>query len=130
MNRADRRRIQRLAQKPGRLAEHIARDLPKGKPIDTVSITLVGGPMDGWVVKPDAAALQADWRPKHLEALAREAFEKTRQVGRSRGVPEHELPTWDGIPDTKREQYIQMVREQHGDGHYDLVGRTARWQPA
>lgn len=33
------------------------------------SVTLAGGPMDGWVVKPDAPALRPDWfstMPPHL----------------------------------------------------------------
>lgn len=135
MNRAERRRLQKLASKPGRLAERIARDLPKGKPIDTGSITLEGGPMDGWVVKPNADALQPDWWPRHLEELARDAFEKTRQVGMARGVPEHELPTWDGLTEAKRAEYVQIVRDQKGDGRYVQYqgsdGRpVVRWQPA
>lgn len=59
MNRADRRRLQRTvaralkrvaAARPGSL-EHPA----------PASVTLSGGPMDGWVVKPDAPALDPGW---------------------------------------------------------------------
>jgi len=51
MNRAARRALKRdLKQQANRLA-HPVPD----------SVTLRGGPMDGWVVTPDAPALQADW---------------------------------------------------------------------
>lgn len=34
------------------------------------SVTLTGGPMDGWTVKPDAAALQADWWRTWIPSIA------------------------------------------------------------
>ena len=130
MSRAERRRLEKLARKPGRLAAEIAGGIKRGKPIDTGAITLVGGPMNGWLVKPDAPALQPDWRAKHLEDLAHEAFEKTRAVGLRRGVPEDELPTWEGIDNAKRAEYVQMVRQVQGDGRYVLEGpRLAKWAP-
>lgn len=59
MSRADRRRLKRVASKavkralddkPGTLA-HPA----------PASVALIGGPMDGWVVKPNAPVLQPTW---------------------------------------------------------------------
>jgi hypothetical protein len=132
MNRADRRRLKRMAKHPERLAHAIASNLPRGAASTAETVKLVGGPMDGWLVKPDAPALQAGWWPEHLADLAREAFEQTRKVGLARGVPEHELPAWDGITDAKRAEYVQMARAQKGDGRYALTAgsREARWEPA
>jgi hypothetical protein len=132
MNRADRRRLKSMAKHPERLARAIAANLPRGTASTAETVKLVDGPMDGWLVEPDAPALQAGWWPAHLADLAREAFEQTRRVGVARGVPEHELPTWDGITDAKRAEYVQMVRAKKGDGRYALSagGREARWEPA
>lgn len=52
MNRAQRRSLKRpIAQK---LKPDLKHPVPR-------SVVLSGGPMDGWIVKPDAPALQADW---------------------------------------------------------------------
>lgn len=58
MNRADSRRLKRVAAKALKNAATgkpgISHPVPE-------SVTLAGGPMDGWIVKPDAPALQPDW---------------------------------------------------------------------
>lgn len=56
MNRTDRRRLKRAANKAlkGIRTRNLAHPVPD-------SVQLVGGPMDGWSVKPGAPALQADW---------------------------------------------------------------------
>lgn len=56
MNRADRRRLQRTARKAmkGIKTGQLEHPVPE-------SVTLLRGPMDGWVVKPDAPALRPDW---------------------------------------------------------------------
>jgi hypothetical protein len=58
MNRADRRRLQRTAAKA--LATSMANGQPLQHPLPE-SVTLSGGPMNGWVVKPGAPALRPDW---------------------------------------------------------------------
>lgn len=59
MARADRRRVKRVAAKALRRAIRAGGDGVE-HPVPA-SVTLSGGPMNGWVVKPDAPALQRDW---------------------------------------------------------------------
>ena len=54
MNRADRRSMKRLVA-------HAIRGKPGLKHPVPDSIVLAGGPMDGWVVAPEAPALHPDW---------------------------------------------------------------------
>lgn len=51
MNRAARRSLERNLRKQTGKLNHPVPD----------SVTLRGGPMDGWIVKPDAPALEPDW---------------------------------------------------------------------
>lgn len=53
MNRKQRRSVEKRLQ--GQLRTHSLKH-----PVPD-SVTLLGGPMDGWVVKPDAPALLPDW---------------------------------------------------------------------
>jgi hypothetical protein len=58
MNRADRRRLKRVANQALKTAMRVRPGVKHPAPD---SVTLVGGPMDGWIVKPDAPALRPDW---------------------------------------------------------------------
>lgn len=122
MNRAARRQAERLVSRMKRRAA-----------TDPNAVTLRGGPMDGWVVKPGADALQPDWRAQYLLEEARAAFEETRRRGMAQGVPLDELPTWEGITDAKRAEYVAMVARAKGAGRYVMVSespREARWESA
>lgn len=117
MNRAQKRDLQRRVKKAikgkmGRLA-HPA----------PASVTLVGGPMDGWVVTPDAPALEPDWRAKFLEAEAAKLYLVECEA---RGLTE--APLWSAIPDELRQPFRDTARQIHGDGRYERgPGREARW---
>lgn len=116
MSRADRRRLERTIRRSKRLAHPVPG-----------SVTLRGGPMDGWIVKPDAPALQSDWREKYLEEKARQAYEETR-------LTHPDAPAWEQSGREHREHYLAIVREAHGSGRYVMLEGTrlpeARWEPA
>jgi hypothetical protein len=67
MNRADKRRLKRVAAKALKRATAgkpgVAHPVP-------ASVTLTGGPMDSWVVKADAPALRPDWCLTWPESVA------------------------------------------------------------
>lgn len=99
------------------------------------SVTLRGGPMDGWTVKPDAPALQRDWRAKYIDELARTAHELTRrETAKGGAFGLDDLPTWEQLSEAGREHFRAIVRAEKGDGHYELGEpgrpRFARWIPA
>jgi len=54
MNRAQRRQLKATVQRMVKGGSALKHPVPD-------SVVLRGGPMDGWIVKPDAAALHADW---------------------------------------------------------------------
>lgn len=125
MNRAQRRHAKDTAR---RLVAGMKRQAGK----DTGSVELRGGPMDGWIVKADAPALEPDWRAKALEGVARQAHEKTRRIGALHGVDPATMPTWDQLADGDRSKYIGMARDAHGGGRYVRVDdgerRFADWR--
>ena len=61
MSRADRRALERRLRSATRNLAHPVPD----------SVSLLGGPMDGWVVKPDAPALRPDWAASWPPSVAR-----------------------------------------------------------
>jgi hypothetical protein len=58
VNRHERRSLERQLR-PASLAHPVP-----------ASVALVGGPMDGWVVKPDAPSLRPDWHTSWPASLA------------------------------------------------------------
>lgn len=116
MNRTERRRLMQTVKrslKPGSL-KHPVPD----------SVTLVGGPMNGWIVTPDAPALDADWRAKYIEIEAAKLY---LEECAARGLTE--APLWSGIPDELREPFRQAAKQIHGGGRYVRgAGREARWE--
>lgn len=118
MNRTERRRLMRNVKRRLKLGS-LKHPVPD-------SVTLHGGPMDGWVVKPDAPALEADWRAKYIEIEAAKLYLiecEARELT--------EAPLWSAIPDELREPFRQAAKETHGDGRYERgAGREARWVEA
>lgn len=122
MNRAARREAERLTRRMQRTAA-----------ADPNAVELLGGPMDHWVVKPDAPALQPDWRPDYLWEEAKAAFEETRRAGQAQGVPLDELPPpWEKLDQERRNYYYRLVAAAKGDGRYVRRPGTrfADWRPA
>lgn len=115
MNRAQRRDLKRRMKRRGHQV-----------------VTLRGGPMDGWVVKHDAPALEPDWREKFLEEAAYGAYQVAVDEGNAR-LPKAErepaLP-WDEVPEEMRASFRAMVRQVHGAGRYVLrsPGIDADWK--
>lgn len=119
MNRTQRREMQRQITKIAKNKGRLKYPVPG-------SVTLHGGPMDGWIVKPDAPALEPDWRAKYIEIEAAKLYLAECEA---RGLTE--APLWSGIPDNLREPFRRAAKEMHGDGHYEPgAGREARWVEA
>lgn len=117
MNRAQRRSLKRVVAhaikgKPGLL--HPVPD----------SVVLHGGPMASWIVKPNAPALEPDWRAKYLEAEAEGEFLKWQRAEH----PELKI-AWNAIDESTRWGFREAVRVRLGAGHYQLApdGKTAAW---
>lgn len=121
MNRAQRRQLERRVK---RSTGTLAHPVPG-------SVTLRGGPMDGWVVKPDAPALAPDWRARFIEAAAEGLHEHARAEAR---VHQQPVPRpWAELDELARDHYRAGAKAQHGGGRYVLdTGAqmpTASWQP-
>jgi hypothetical protein len=126
MNRAQRRELQRQVAKIAKGTFRLKHPAPD-------SVTLKGGPMDGWVVAPNAPALDADWRDTWLAEQAHNEYD-TIAARRKRDQPGLELPTWDELTDAERNVFHQRVREVYGAGRYERKAGTvpaeARWIPS
>jgi hypothetical protein len=83
------------------------------------SVVLRGGPMDGWIVKPGAPALEPDWRAKYLEAIAAGSYEAA-----------HRPRLWGDATAEDRAGYLDVARLAHGAGRYVVRpdGREADWE--
>ena len=115
LNRAQRRSLKRnLKRHVGELAHPIPG-----------SVVLRGGPMDGWIVKPDAPALEADWREHWLEAQAEGEYLKWADAQRPKVTA-----MWDQLGDRERRPFREAVRIMHGAGRYVLRRdrREAAWR--
>lgn len=122
MNRAQRREMQRQVTKIAKGKGTLKHPAPD-------SVTLKGGPMDGWVVAPHAPALEPDWREKWLAEQARNEYDTISQR-RKREQPGLKLPTWDELNEAERDVFHRQVRLIYGAGHYERPrGRLlqARW---
>jgi hypothetical protein len=84
-------------------------------------VVLRGGPMDGWVVTSDAAALHPDWREQYLEGVAETAWRREHRRDRT---------PWTALPDPIRDPYRAGARALYGAGHYELKPgeATAIWR--
>ena len=129
MNRADRRAMERNLR-------HMKRSAAKVPG----SIALRGGPMDGWVVKPGAPALQPDWRAKWIEEETRRAYERIRDgappISATPAWDSAAPPAWESLAPPEQDHYRDIVRKQYGDGRYEPAGRDElgvdwwEWRPA
>lgn len=86
-------------------------------------VTLRGGPMGGWIVKPDAPALRPEWRDLYLEASAEGAYRRSMAEQNRKPLP------WERVPDSIKEPIRALVRVELGAGHYELrrEGLEADW---
>ena len=113
MNRAQRRNLKATVKrmvKGGGLAHPVPG-----------SVVLRGGPMDGWITKPDAPALQPDWRAKYLEAEAIGLHALTL-FGTSAD------PRWSELTPEEQQPFRDAAKFQQGAGHYELRGKgQAEW---
>lgn len=97
------------------------------------TLTLRGGPMDGWIVKRNAPALQPTWRGTWLEEAAKGLYLSARQdLAKLRGVALHSLPLWEEATEEARAEYRVVVRERYGAGRYVVrrSGLEADWVAA
>lgn len=119
MNRTQRRSLKRTAAKAMKQRGSLKHPVPE-------SVTLKGGPMDGWIVTPDAPALAPDWRADYIELEAAKLYLAECE---KRGLTE--APLWSGIPDDLRAPFREAAKQMHGDGRYERQGSTfppqARW---
>lgn len=120
MNRAERRRLKKHIAK----ASEKRTGLPPGYRAPT-TVTLQGGPMSGWVVTPDAPALQPDWHASLLEMKAANLYNMDRERALNA-----DLPKWPDVDAATRERYLATAREQYPPGRYEAKGTTARWVTA
>jgi hypothetical protein len=113
MNRADRRHLQRATAKA---IEKATSRRPAGltHAPPTGNITLIGGPMNNWVVRPNAPALKPEWHAGLIEAIAAGL------------VPPG---MWATMTEDQREPYREQARAKHPPGRYILTnvhGRSDR----
>lgn len=116
MNRAQRRSLKRTVAHAMKSGPGLAHPVPD-------SVALSGGPMDGWIVKPDAPALDPDWRAKWIEESARGAYERAQ-------LKQPSPRSWADAVEADRHFYREVARSEHGGaGHYQLApgGKTAAW---
>lgn len=73
----------KLAAQLGRLLDHEVPD----------AVQLRGGPMDEWIVKPDAAALQPDWWRSWIPSVA-EAWSPGRYVLTGKRIGKIRIARW------------------------------------
>lgn len=104
MNRAQRRELERRIR---RSAD------PRRAASAPATVTLRGGPMDGWAVKPDAPALRPDWYDGFLEAKAAGLV----------------WAPWESLTEEQRDRLRRDARQLVPPGRYELEpgGRGAVW---
>lgn len=127
MNRAERRDLQRRARKAikGIKTGNLAHPVPD-------SITLDGGPMTGWIVKPDAPALHPDWIRGLWEARAAGLYNAAHSPTGETAAPLKGITPWAELDERTREPFREKARVEIPGGKYVLEpsGRRATWQPA
>jgi hypothetical protein len=82
-------------------------------------VTLKGGPMDGWVVAPDAAVMREDWRPKFLEEEARRLYMISQEHR-----PAILRKPWERLSPEAQQIFREEAKTAHGDGYYHLTQAT------
>jgi hypothetical protein len=111
MSRAQRRHLKDTVKRMVRTGGGLKHPVPD-------SVVLHGGPMDGWIVKPDAPALEADWRARYIEEAARRAYREW----------EEDTVAWEDLDAVQQASWIADANSAHGAGHYELRGKgQAEW---
>lgn len=120
MNRADRRRLQRTVKrslKPGSLKHPVPE-----------SLTLYGGPMDGYVVGPDAPVMQPDWITGLWEAKAAGLYNASLSPTGETFAPPKDATKWADLDEATREPFRQQARAEIPPGRYVPDGpMRAKW---
>ena len=118
MNRAERRALEKRIRKMANPAR--AAKAPKDR------ITLHGGPMDGWIVKPDAPVLRPEWYDGFVILRASSLWDHER-LRRRAGIG----PRWQDMPAEQQAPYIEAARTDLPPGRYlvDEGKRDATWRP-
>lgn len=88
-------------------------------------LVLRGGPMDGWAVTPDAAALRPEWHAGLIEAAAAGLYEGDRT-----GIRRMVWPRWRHAKPAVQERYRDRARKLQPPGRYVRTadGRNAAWK--
>lgn len=119
MNRAERRALERrLRSQTGRLA-HAAPE----------SVTLRGGPMNGWVVKPDAPAFTDRFYPGLVESRAAGLYNASLSTTGETFAPPSDVRPWAELGELEREPFREAARAEVPAGRYVREGTRGRWEP-
>jgi hypothetical protein len=111
LNRAQRRHLKTTVKHMVKTGSGLKYPVPD-------SVVLQGGPMDGWIVRPDAPALEPDWRARYIEEQARRAYREW----------EEDAVVWEDLDAAQRASWISDAKSQHAAGHYELRGKgRAEW---
>ena len=121
MNRAERRNLARILKQrfKGRTGQ-LAHPVPE-------SVTLVGGPMGGYVVPPDAPALRPDWINGLHEARSAGLYNASLSPTGETFAPPNGAPKWADLDDATREPFREQARAEIEPGRYVRDGTRARW---
>ena len=122
MTRADRRRADRAARKA---MKHI-RTGQLTHPVPE-SVQLKGGPMDGYIVKPDAPALKPEWINGLHEARAAGLYNASLSPTGEAIAPPKGATKWAELDDATRQPFREQARREIPAGRYIRSGTAARW---
>lgn len=122
MNRADRRGLQRTARKAAKGIRTGTMEHPVPE-----SVTLIGGPMDGYSVIPDAPALRPDWISGLHEARAAGLYNASLSPTGETIAPPKGATKWAELDEATRDPFREMARHEIPAGRYVREGARARW---
>lgn len=92
------------------------------------SVRLVGGPMDGWVVKPDAPALTDRFYVGLVEARAAGLYNAAVSPSGETFAPPKGVAPWAELEEAEREPFRVEARAEVPAGRYELrEASRAEW---
>lgn len=91
------------------------------------SVQLKGGPMDGYIVKPDAPALKPEWINGLHEARAAGLYNASLSPTGETIAPPKGATKWAELDEATREPFRQQARREIPAGRYVREGNRARW---